>query len=62
MIFAGRDDGMYHYVREGAGESIGVMMNRSSEAVNVSIPGEILWQEQLNCDILGAYGFVLYRK
>ena len=62
MIFAGRDGGMVHYTREIAGEVIGVMMNRSNDSVNVSIPGEILWQEQLNCDILGAYGFVLYRK
>lgn len=62
MIFAGRDGGMIHYTREISGEVIGVMMNRSNDSVNVSIPGEILWQEQLNCDILGAYGFVLYRK
>ena len=62
MIFAGRGGGTVHYTREVAGEVIGVMMNRSKASVNVSIPGEILWQEQLNCDILGAYGFVLYRK
>ena len=62
MIFAGRNGGMIHYTREISGEVIGVMMNRSNDSVNVSIPGEILWQEQLNCDILGAYGFVLYRK
>ena len=62
MIFAGRGGGTVHYTREVAGEVIGVMMNRSNDSVNVSIPGEILWQEQLNCDILGAYGFVLYRK
>ena len=61
MIFAERDGGLYHYIREGD-QTIGVMMNRSNESVNVSIPGEILWQEQWNCDILGAYGFVLYRK
>ena len=61
MIFAQRDDGLYHYIRE-SDQTIGVLMNRSGESVNVSIPGEILWQEQLNCDILGAYGFVLYRK
>ena len=62
MIFAQRGGGMVHYTREVPGEVIGVMMNRSDEPVRVSIPGEILWQEQWKCDILGAYGFVLYRK
>ncbi|MBQ6804258.1 MAG: glycoside hydrolase family 13 protein, partial [Clostridia bacterium] len=61
MIFAQHDGGLYHYTRADD-QTIGIVMNRSSEPVNVSIPGEILWQEQLNCDILGAYGFVLYRK
>lgn len=62
MIFAQCDGGMYHYTREASGEVIGVIMNRSSEPAKVSIPGEILWQEHMHCDILGAYGFVLYRK
>lgn len=52
--------GLYHYRREGNGEVIGVMLNCSDDAVGVCVPGEILWQEHLNCDILGAYGFVLY--
>lgn len=62
MIFAQCGGGLYHYVREAPGEIIGVMMNRSTESVPVSISGEILWQEHMGCDILGAYGFVLYRK
>lgn len=52
--------GLYHYRREGNGEVIGAMLNCSDDAVGVCVPGEILWQEHLNCDILEAYGFVLY--
>lgn len=61
MIFAQRNGGLYHFIRE-ADDAIGVVLNCSDESVQVSIPGEVLWQEHLNCDILGAYGFVLYRK
>lgn len=62
MLFAQCGGGLYHYARETPGEVIGVIMNRSAESVPVSVPGEILWQEHMDCDILGAYGFVLYRK
>ena len=61
MIVSQRDGGLYHYTREGD-QTIGVVMNRSSEPVKACIPGEILWQEQWKGGILGAYGFVLYRK
>lgn len=62
MLFAQCGGGLYHYARETPGEVIGVIMNRSAESVPVSVPGEILWQEHMGCDILGAYGFILYRK
>lgn len=62
MLFAQCGGGLYHYARETPCEVIGVIMNRSAESVPVSVPGEILWQEHMDCDILGAYGFVLYRK
>lgn len=62
MLFAQCGGGLYHYARETPGEVIGVIMNRSAESVPMSVPGEILWQEHMGCDILGAYGFVLYRK
>lgn len=60
VVSAQPGSGLYHYRREEGGEIIGVMMNGAGDSVRVCVPGEILWQEHLNCDILGAYGFVLY--
>lgn len=62
LVFAQRQGGLYHYVRESPEETIGVMLNRSAEGVPVCIPGEILWQSRLACGILGMNGFVVYRK
>lgn len=61
-IDAQSNGGIYHYKRETEDETIGVMLNRSETSAYVDVPGEILWQEQLKCDILGAYGFVIYRQ
>lgn len=52
--------GIYHYLRRDACETVGFLLNRSSASAQASVPGEILWQEQLQCGILGAYGFVVY--
>lgn len=62
LVFAQRQGGLYHYVQECPEEAIGIMLNRSAESVQVCISGEILWQSQLTCDILGMNGFVVYRK
>ncbi len=62
LVFAQRQGGLYHYVRQCPEETIGIMLNRSAEGVPVCIPGEILWQSRLACDILGMNGFVVYRK
>lgn len=61
-IDAQPNGGLYHYKRETEDETIGVILNRSETSSHVDIHGEILWQEQLKCDILGAYGFVIYRQ
>lgn len=60
LIFAQCNGGLYHYTREANNEVIGVLMNRSDNPANVSVPGTILWQERLAYDILGSYGFVIY--
>ena len=60
-VFAQRGGGVYHYIRETEGGAVGVMMNRSEEAVQAGAPGEILWQESAGRGILGAYGFIVYR-
>lgn len=59
-VFAQSGGGLYHYARAYGGETLGVMMNRSCTSQTVSAPGKILWQEGLERDILGPYGFVLY--
>ena len=60
-VFAQKGGGVYHYIRETEDGAVGVMMNRSEEAVAASAPGEILWQENAGRGILGAYGFMVYR-
>ena len=60
-VFAQKGGGVYHYIRETEGGAVGVMMNRSEEAVAACAPGEILWQENAGRGILGAYGFIVYR-
>lgn len=61
-VYAGQGSGIYHYTRACDGELIGIIMNRSDKPAKISVPGEILWQENAQCDILNAYGFVIYRK
>lgn len=60
-VFAQKGGGVYHYIRETEDGAVGVMMNRSEEAVQACAPGEILWQENAGRGILGAYGFIVYR-
>lgn len=61
-VYAGRNSGVYHYTRECDGECIGIIMNRSDIPAQITIPGDIIWRENAECDILNAYGFVIYRK
>ena len=60
-MFAQKGGGVYHYIRETEDSVVGVMLNRSEEPVGACAPGEILWQENTGRDILGAYGFIVYR-
>ncbi|MGN1018777.1 MAG: glycoside hydrolase family 13 protein [Aristaeellaceae bacterium] len=60
-VFAQKGGGVYHYLREAEEGAVGVIMNRAAEDAAVCAPGEILWQENAGRDILGAYGFIVYR-
>ena len=60
-VFAQKNGGFLHYLRQLAGDAVGVMLN-CGEPVAVSAPGDILWQEGLKGDILETNGFVVYRR
>lgn len=60
VVYAQPGGGLYHYARALGGETVGVILNNGDAPQSVSVPGKILWQERLEGDILGAYGFVVY--